>query len=61
MHVLLGEVDSGREFYVKIPVVDSLYCRVSLCGGSMTTCYLKVYLNNDGFQQPVVGFRTLHK
>ena len=48
MHTLLNYMDSGGEFYVKIPLDNLLRYTESLCEGSMTTYYLEVFPDSDG-------------
>ena len=42
MHAPSSKMDNDGDFYVRVLVDDLLYCRSSVCGGSMIICYLIV-------------------
>ena len=47
---LLSKMDNDKDFYVRILVDDLLYCKSSVCRGSMTIYYL-IILPDSGVAQ----------
>ena len=56
---LLGKMNNDRDFYIGILIDDLLYCKLSVCGGSMAIYYLIVLPDNGVAQQLVEEYCTL--